>query len=664
MTTRTDAHALVFAARDMLDGVPSGSSEDAVFARFRAAAREEATKLATVLSSSADDMEVAFVGYFRSGKSTLVNALLGRQLMPSRHDATTLVTTRITYRSTGYGARFVFIEPAELERERLELEGALRDRRELDGLHRALASVGALREGETGPVPDRERIEGLRADVQEGLRLPPVPTHLQMRLGRVAARSYEDEGALLDALRPIIAPEPGQLASGELSLEERALLAEVVLTGPFESLRALVPPDVDPTRFSFVDTPGLGDRAHLGLRVREVLRRADIVCVNLGNHGNLGDEDDRLVREVVGAGGVRRLMFTIAKFDLVRSGEGGSPEQHLLRTERHIRTIVGEASGASKHHLIFDDVPVVPVIARASLLLQLGHQMNDVVSSVDRHLIEDYPDDARTGLDVLRDHLRRMLDPDARARHVAIVSKAAACGALRRCATKLLEVVTEARRLCDLARPASRELTAELMNVAQVAATGDVSPDDVSRFARCVADYLRARGRRGPGPAGGLCHYKCCGEPGVAFFRYRSILHVACRAHRAEVEAIHREAKTREMLERPECHVASCEKPRLAGKASCAEHVPRTCSAFGCADVATSAGKCTFHAHAPPARHVPAPGSLRFADYRDDDDNFAELGVFAYEECGAETVAGLPCIRLPEPGYKRCWQHRGRRRMR
>src|ERR1019366_1640912 len=218
--------------------------------------------------------EVAFVGYLRAGKSTLVNALLRRPLLPARRDTTTFVPTRVEYKPDGFASRLVFMSAEALEDERRELLEAVRGgrvRAQLGEFAGALASIGALTDLAPGAGAPDEVMATLDTAARSGAALPATLPAVERLLGRAIERAHLSETDMMGSVLSIIAPEAdlvGDLALGHL---ERAVLAEVVLSGPFEPLKALAGPSISSTQLSLLDTPGLGDdRPHLRRRVLQV----------------------------------------------------------------------------------------------------------------------------------------------------------------------------------------------------------------------------------------------------------------------------------------------------------------------------------------------------------------------------------------------------------
>ena len=114
---------------DAIDRLPKGTEDDAAYQAFRRNAEEAVPGMDAALAVARMPLElsVAVVGVFRSGKSTILNALLGARILPAAHSATTATVTEISFREAGFEAEVCYLatDDASLKEAREKLERIL-----------------------------------------------------------------------------------------------------------------------------------------------------------------------------------------------------------------------------------------------------------------------------------------------------------------------------------------------------------------------------------------------------------------------------------------------------------------------------------------------------------------------------------------------------------
>lgn len=657
MSARLDLRAL---------GLPRGADDDEAYRQFSLAAGKALQAADEILRFDPHRLEVAFVGMFRTGKSSLLNALLGEAILPARHDPTTFVPTRLEYRATGFRAVVRFVAREVLDDERDGLRCALlvdsKADFELVEFHRALGTLGALQTDQDQQlVVDHARVNELRAAVRSGGLLPELLAEVATLPGTMLERDFDSAAALVEYMTPLVAPRDPEASPTGFGAIDHYLVSDVTLAGPFEGLRRFVPAGESEAAVAFVDTPGLGDRPHLDRRVYELLREVDCVCVHLGNAANVASTDEAVITELVKEGQCRKLLVTLGKFDLVREQpNSGDVDDHVRKAGRHVEAIVKCALREAGRPADYEEVPVVPVVALAALLRKQPTLESEAAPSYQgprrARLLTDFPDEESDGIAELRRRIGALLDPTHRAEHVARRAR----DAVGRSTTELLraleELIDDARTNCDLSPHGAERLRARLRSLTNFAGRIDsigVFVDDVIATCR---DYVELRGARSapsdPGyPQVGACDFKCCGAAAPERWTYRQIARRACGGHEVVVESEYLALVRRERSERPECLDASCEEARLPDQQWCHRHASKRSGERGCESPAAGEGLCSHHAAL--RTKVAAETPIGF--------NAPRFISYAPDDCGAETESGYPCSRPPSAGRRRCWQHKRKR---
>lgn len=374
------------------------------------------------------DVSIAVIGVFRGGKSTLINALLGANLLPAAHVATTATITQVRHRPEGYVVRVRYTGPQDqgftaaradlLALFQRPLEDVLHELRDLNArgpVESLLGMYGAI--GEHGALLE-DRVSRLHAEAQRAGALPALP-HEKL-LGKIVEHRHENLATLEDAVRPYVMFTG---ATGEFDLDaaiRQFMIASVTIEGPFDVLAS---PRHGAGALTLVDTPGLEDpRPFVKRMVHDYLRAADCVCLNLSHGGVISEADVEVLRLLLSQSLQRKLIITLGKIDNLGTDEEGVRRQvEKQRSALQVRVTELHQGDAAEARRFVDDTPILPVVALAALQ-RAQHERGLALDKYARRRLEDYPTGREDGTQALFEQIRATLDGSSRLR--AVVNRA------------------------------------------------------------------------------------------------------------------------------------------------------------------------------------------------------------------------------------------------
>ncbi|MFD5130964.1 dynamin family protein [Streptomyces olindensis] len=262
------------------------------------------------------ELRMAVVAPMKAGKSTLVNAIAGYELLPARAAAMTTLPTRIVLeRAVGQdalrsGGNDPFGPLLEVAEEDAELFGVL------------LAALREQLRTDTATVKEKfPHLEELLQDIAEG-RVSTVSTH------------YEGKRAVQQALMLLndLVRLAGVLLPGD---RVRELSDSPVVRTPYWTPEAVE--ETSPGQLVIVDTPGPDEddlSAVLGDIVSRQLSESHIVLVIL-DYTKMGGQSDALIRDLMEpllrAVGQDKLFAVVNKIDQ-RKKKSGMSDEELARS--------------------------------------------------------------------------------------------------------------------------------------------------------------------------------------------------------------------------------------------------------------------------------------------------------------------------------------------
>jgi len=318
---------------------------------------------------------VSVVGTFRGGKSTLINALLGDEIVPSSLVATTATVSVFDFSST-YGATIHFRDAGSLKEATQRIRAAIHDcggdpamllsrlappGARLDAeLEVALGCYGVLTAA--GHV-DEDRLEAVFIEPWRARRFFPTPPY-----STAFGTDKVIEAASVEALRKELAQYTAFAgAAASFSFDASALsyaVESVVIRGPFALLRSNQVDEVPSLRLA--DTPGLGDpRASPAAIVRAHLDTGDGIVLNL-THGVWSGDDKEVIRELF----VRdrlpdELIVAIGMADQLNVSDLAKVKNRL---HSDLESVLRELGASPSEAVRLARVPIIPICALAAVV--------------------------------------------------------------------------------------------------------------------------------------------------------------------------------------------------------------------------------------------------------------------------------------------------------
>jgi|GEM_PF-6113906 len=468
---------------------------------FEKASGQEGLNLSDRLKAARDAVRSAFpaepfnvkisvVGRFRGGKSTLINALLGGEILPATYSPTTATITHVHYGPPPYRAIVHYKERGDfspgLEKLRSHFIEAFKSGADVDAYELAdtifppLAHSHDRRDqdlmlvlGAYGVVDGQGNITAqlleneLVSYWRQNKDLPAFPHDacIKDRLQEVTCDSLdvlEERIAAFTAFSDINGQSFDHRANSRLFLIDR-----VEVFGPFEMLAT-----EGDLKLTVIDTPGLSDpREYVIEKVRNHLRDADCVAMNLDRY--VFSEDDanvlfELYRGQVGQ--VQQLFVILGQADNFGGGRAAFPS-HIQAQRANLKGLLQTAGIPGKaRDEIAESTPIIPVSALAAVQRRWSPERVERLSPDLRMTYESikarYPDRDSDGLNELTRTIRDRLDKRGRIVHLVTQASSGLLESVRM-GKELLAVEVKTRRstIEELAQ-ALEQLEGELRAVA------------------------------------------------------------------------------------------------------------------------------------------------------------------------------------------------------
>ena len=256
------------------------------------------------------DLQIAFVGSFNAGKSSLVNALLGRVILPEANKVTTAVPTHVRRVAAGDpgGERIVvhWLDDTQLD--------------DLDRLFRAELSQEITKDNSLTDLPERELLKECDEAAARGTAKELIADY----------RRYLERRSEFAGSRQ---PETKSLAA------LASLVADETLATFLDRVEVFIESDLLPEDVKLVDLPGLGvtNPRHRRITREFVAERANAVVFVLNASAPFTDQEKSMIALLANgqsrAG--RRLFFSLNRWDMLKDNERREVMQTFrVETER------------------------------------------------------------------------------------------------------------------------------------------------------------------------------------------------------------------------------------------------------------------------------------------------------------------------------------------